>query len=61
MKKKQATRILRKKVDKEIKSGNTNLDALASTTKENLLEGHHPGKKFEKVAQPGITPFSKTS
>lgn len=53
MKKKQATRILRKKVDKEIKNGNTNLDAIASTTKENLLEGHHPGKKFEKVPQPG--------
>ena len=52
-KRKQTTDILRKKVDKELKSGNTKLDTIVNTSKNTLLEGKLPGKKFDRVAQPG--------
>ena len=52
-KKKQSLDIVRKKVDKQLKTGDTKLDAIVNTTKNTLMEGKLPGKKFERVAQPG--------
>ena len=53
-KNKQTTDIVRKKVDKELKKGNMAVDTIASKAKITLLEGKHPGKKFETVPKPGI-------
>ena len=52
-KKKQTTDIVRKKVDKELKKGNMTVDKIANKAKTTLLEGKHPGKKFEPVPKPG--------